>query len=290
MNAAAYFFNPSNWSFPGLILIVCLFGLYLVALRSKNYQKVLFGIALSLLYLVLGSPLANLPQFGLHSITMLQHITLLMLVPVLLLRAIPLEAFNNLGLNTKRTSGWANKYYLIAWSVGAVAMWGGHFLSAAITSAKTGTAICGIVLQQGSWIKSIPEALVFGLLLLAGLFFALPVFHPDPSKRLQPIQCVIYLFTSCVSCSLLGLYVVFSATSASLAEALPVFNTLRNPFPISVRTDQEMAGMLMWVPGCIFYVIASVDIMLRWYDTNPNSEVKESMALKVSEKTPYNGH
>lgn len=94
MNATDYFLNPSNWSLLGLILIVCLFGLYLIAFRSRTYQKILFSSALLLLYLVLGSPLANLPQFGLHSISMVQHIMLLMIVPVLLLKALHVDRYS----------------------------------------------------------------------------------------------------------------------------------------------------------------------------------------------------
>ena len=227
-----------------------------------------------LLYVSFGSPIALLREYGLHSLTMLQHIVLLMIAPILLLKSIPPNLFSE-----KVKRHWLfqpQKYYLAFWLLSAVMMWGGHFLSAGILSAETGTAICGITASKDSWVTTLPEPLILSLLLITGLLFALPVFNPIKKLRLSPLKSVIYLFTACISCSLLGLYVAFSASTDSLNSPAVVFTTLKSPVQLSLKTDQELAGMLMWVPGCMLYVLASVSILLNWYEENPieKSETK----------------
>jgi len=113
---------------------------------------------------------------------------------------------------------------------------------------------------------------------------ALPVFHPNKNKRLHPVKSVMYLFTACISCSILGLYVTFMASSTSMAEAIPVFASFRNPLPMSVRTDQEIAGLMMWVPSCILYVISSVEILFHWYDDNPELDEMQQLKTTLSDK------
>lgn len=269
----SFFMELHNWSFEGLIAVLLFITIYFIYVKSSLSQKLFFTTALLSIYLVLGSPIADLTKFGLHSVSMLQHIVLLMLAPILILKALPLGLLNGSKINTWSVFANPKKYFIALWAFSAIVMWSGHYLSAAMTASKTGTAICGIAIPSGSWIANIPEGLIFTTLFIAGILFLLPVLHPDISKRLSPVSSVIYLFSACISCSLLGLYVAFSASSTSLAEALPVFTTLRNPIPMSLRTDQEMAGMLMWVPGCIIYAITSVELILPWYDSNPELDV-----------------
>jgi cytochrome c oxidase assembly factor CtaG len=54
--------------------------------------------------------------------------------------------------------------------------------------------------------------------------------------------------------------------------------------PMSVRTDQEIAGLMMWVPGCILYVISSVELLLHWYDDNPAVDEKQLIEIVISDK------
>ncbi|GGG49295.1 cytochrome c oxidase assembly protein [Bizionia arctica] len=284
MNATDYFLNPYNWSFTGLLALVLVLLLYLLLLKTSNTQKVLFCSASLLIYLVLGSPIADLDNYGLHSVSMLQHIILLMVSPILILKSLPLKAIDNKFFNIIPLFNNPKKYFIITWVIGAIAMWTGHFLSAAMMSSKYGIAICGITASKNSWLAHFPETPVFVLLFVAGFLLALPVFHPNKSKRLHPLKSVVYLFTACVSCSALGLYVTFMANSASMLEAIPVFATFRNPVPMSVRTDQELAGLMMWVPGCILYVLSSVEIMLHWYDANPDIDKKQLIEVPISDK------
>lgn len=281
MNILSYFSDTSNWSLPWLIGLGFVFLGYILFVKTEILQKVFFFSALLFIYITVGSPVNALTSFGLHSIIMLQQFFILMLVPVLLLKSFPSQRYKETSLTLFNPSAYSGNRIVRFWIIGALAMWGGHFLSAAILSAKTGVAICGITVAHGSWIEQIPQILIMGFLLIAGIIFSLPVFHPVISKRVSPVKSVIYLFTACISCSLLGLYVAFSASSASAAEAVPFFTTLRNPLPMSLRTDQEIAGMLMWVPGCIFYVLLSMGILLRWYNDPESPSEKYIEPVKI---------
>ena len=283
MSVTDYFLNPYNWSFVGLLAIVLIILLYLL-LKTNNTQKVLFFTATIVIYLVLGSPIADLDNYGLHSVTMLQHIVLLMVTPIMILKAIPLKVIDNSFFNKLPLFKNPKKYFIATWIIGALAMWIGHFLSATIMSSKYGLVICGINTPKNSWVTHIPEASIYSLLFIAGFLLALPVFHPNKMKRLHPVKSVIYLFTACVSCSSLGLYVTFMASSSSMLEAVPVFATFRNPIPMSVRADEELAGLLMWVPGCILYVVSSIEILLQWYDANPEIDEKQLIEIPVSDE------
>ncbi len=284
MNTTDYFLNPFNWSFIGLSVCLVFILCHFLLLKTTTIQKVYFSLSIGLIYLVLGTPIADLENFGLHSVTMLQHIILLMVSPILLLKSLPSKAFENRLFNRLKIINNPTKYFVITWLIGAVTMWTGHFLSAAMMSSKNGLAICGISVPKNSWVAQIPEAPIYILLFLAGFLLALPVFHPNKAKRLQALKSVIYLFTACVSCSALGLYVTFMASSASMAEAIPFFATLRNPIPMSIKTDQELAGLMMWVPGCILYVISSIEILLHWYDENPVVNESQLVESYISDK------
>jgi cytochrome c oxidase assembly factor CtaG len=284
MNATDYFLNPYNWSFIGLLCLIVFILAYLLLFKTTSIQKVLFCTAMVLIYLVLGSPISNLTNYGLHSITMLQHILLLMVSPILILKSLPLKSIDNDFFNKLGVFNEPKKYFAVLWVIGALVMWLGHFLSAAIMSSKYGLVICGIYIPKNSFLLQIPEASIYTLLFIAGFLMALPVFHPNKNKRLHPIKSVMYLFTACVSCSVLGLYVTFMAASTPMVEAIPVFASFRNPIPMSVRTDQEIAGLMMWVPGCILYVISSVEILFHWYDDNPTLDKIQQLEVAISDK------
>ena len=273
MNVLNYFTDFDNWSLWWLTALTALLVVYMLTIRAVLWQTLLFALALGLCYLVFGSPLNDIKSHGLHSIGMVQQIIVFMIVPVLLLLSLPKKF-----MRARSSKGFAllpnlKNYFALTWIVGALAMWGGHFISAAILSSKTGLAICGISLARNPFLTSIPENFILASLLIAGVVFVLPIFHPDPSQRIAPLKRVIYLFTSCVSCSVLGLYVVFSASSASVVNTVQALGMMPSPLPWSLHTDQELAGMIMWVPGCLLYVLASVGILLSWYDEGEKRHV-----------------
>lgn len=255
-----YLTTGASWSLSGLLISATLVLAYTLMVKPDGKRFVAASLSILLLYLLYGSPLAGLEAYGLHSVVMLRHIVLLMVLPPLLL-VLPtrsnwdwVPAFNN------------NRTVILCWLLGAVAMWLGHYAGAAHLSAITARPVCGIIATAGSWWADFPPLFLTVLLLGSGLLFALPVFHGIQERRLSELPSVAFLFLSCVSCTLLGVWVTFSATSASAAPILALGLSGNAPLLPSPRLDQELAGLMMWVPGCILYATTSAGILLNWFD------------------------
>ena len=258
MTLADYFLRPAHWSPAGLSQLAAALLAYLVLARPDRRRAGLATAAAALLGLAVASPLAGLRALGLHAAVMVSQLLLVLVVPLFLLPLLPPRWVPDL-----RSRGGT----LLAWGAGAAAMWAGHFLGAARLSAELAEPICGVTAAPGGWAAALPPAALSAVLLLGGLCFAVPVFHPDPARRLPPPRGVGYLFLACVSCTLLGLLVTFTASGAPPAAILPLHAPFGAPPLPSRRTDQELAGMLMWVPGCLLYVTLSARLLLGWVDT-----------------------
>lgn len=261
MNWIDYFSLSQNWNlFPSVVLLIML-GLYIVWYKPSVRESLAVIFAAFLYFLMTASPIASLLDFGLHSVAMLQHVVILMLIPLIIWPALTLTPGKKEKPNTPKLK---KQLVLFSWLSGTMTMWLAHFMSAAKIASKSGLRICGIQAAADSWVLKIPDQLIWISLLLAGIIFLTPVFSRSRSWRLSPPASVIYLFTACVSCSILGLWVAFSASSAPNTHIAPLLTILRNPLPMTARADQELAGMIMWVPGCVLYVATSVHIALNW--------------------------
>ncbi len=268
MELTNYFSNPANWSVTWAFGLLTLLWIYMLYFRPATKKLFAAVVGTALLFMATGSPIARMLDFGLHSVAMFQHVVVLMLAPIFIWMAMPGKGgranHESTDLSTKRIS------VITCWLAGTVTMWMAHFTSAAKLAAKTGLSICGIQAGPNSWTAEVPNALLLALLFVAGIIFLIPVFSRREKWRLSPLAAVIYLFAACVSCSILGLYVAFSANSAEAGHAASYLTTLRSPLPLSFVADQELAGMIMWVPGCVLYVVTSAHIALEWLD-HPNA-------------------
>ncbi len=275
MSLREYIFWSQNWSLNWAIACFLALGVYFLWFRPGRSKFFTMLAAVSGIYIVFGSPLDSFLQFGLHSMAMIQHVLIIMLVPLLLWIGFSGE-YNpkHSGIKVKK------RFVLSAWLSGTLSMWIAHFASAAKISAESGLEICGIHASGSSFITQIPNSLLLFLVMLAGIFFLAPVFSRNPKHQIRPLTAVIYLFTACVSCSMLGLWVAFSAGAAQGIEAAPLLTTLRNPLPMTLVQDQELAGMIMWVPGCVMYVATSVYIAVCWFEESPQEMISEKEVIQ----------
>lgn len=88
------------------------------------------------------------------------------------------------------------------------------------------------------------------LQIIAGIIYSFPVFIPMSELRVPGLQKIIYLFLSCVCCSLIGLFI-----------------TLNPELPSSyiMRRDIQASGLLMWVPGCLVYIAKSLSVLYHFF-------------------------
>ncbi len=239
---SAWSWNPVALVFSGIALVayVRTFGL--------NRRIPFLFAALGVLVLTLVSPLNALANGYLFSAHMLQHILLLLIVPALLLMSLP-RSFS-LG---SRSSLVGNP--LVGWMAGVGAMWLWHarpLCNAAVSSTFVG------------WVQ------VFSLLLLGGIFWR-QILAPRENERISAPGAVLYLFSACVACSILGILITFSPVRVCpiyahpVVDGLGILNLVQSNWGFTPDKDQQTGGLLMWVPMCLVYLSAIVAQLGRWF-------------------------
>jgi cytochrome c oxidase assembly factor CtaG len=98
---------------------------------------------------------------------------------------------------------------------------------------------------------------------------------------------VLYLFSACVACSILGILITFSPVSVCSIYAHPssdrfgVLNLVQSNWGITPDKDQQIGGLLMWVPMCLVYLAAIIAQLARWFTHTVGSEVAPVHAQHV---------
>ncbi|MFO0874503.1 MAG: cytochrome c oxidase assembly protein [Phycisphaerales bacterium] len=210
------------------------------------------------------SPLGALASGALFSAHMVQHLSMLLVVPLLALAALPRErAGGRFARSPWRGIGAILGIAPLGWALGLGAMWVWHEPTAC--SAATRSAALGAVRDA--------------TFLLAGTAFWWPIAGPVARDRLEPPLALAYLFSACLGCTVLGILITFTPlavgpvfadnASGALAE-LPLVARLRG-LGFTPRADQQLGGLLMWVPPCVLYAAMSMRLMARWYGEHRRS-------------------
>ena len=243
------------------------FGTSIGAVLVPDLQVLWLFLALGVFWLALDSPLDVLAARYLFSAHMLQHLLLLLVVPPLLLLAWGgpdlvddpgpsspaslARAAQKLG----PTRRWLTKP-AVTWLAGAGAMWFWHV-----------PALCDAA-TSNPWLRGVQTASLVAL----GCLFWLPILGAGASQRLSPLGGLLYLFTACVACTLLGIYITFSPVSVCpvYLHAAPrdaILNLVRERWGLTPVVDQQLGGLLMWVPACLIYLCGMLGWLGQWYSS-----------------------
>jgi cytochrome c oxidase assembly factor CtaG len=203
---------------------------------------------LTVFVFTLCSPLNALAAGYLFSAHMLQHIVLLLIVPALLLMSLP--RWVSFG---RRSLVISNPF--IGWISGVGAMWLWHarpLCNAAVSSQFVNAAqICSLV--------------------LLGTVFWRQILAPREDERMSPPGAVLYLFSACVACSILGILITFAPVSVCPIYAQPradssgIAKLIQVNWGFTPEKDQQIGGLLMWVPMCFVYLTAIIAQLARWF-------------------------
>jgi putative membrane protein len=217
--------------------------------RFGMNRRILYLLAgLGVFVLNLSSPLNALAAGYLFSAHMLQHILLLLIVPALLLMSLPRCV--SLGPRS-----WLISNPFIGWISGVGAMWLWH-----------ARPLCNAAVSS-----QLVNALQTSSLLLLGAIFWRQILAPRENERMSPPGAVLYLFSACVACSILGILITFSPVSVCpiyaqpSADRLGILNLIQSTWGITPDKDQQIGGLLMWVPMCLVYLAAIVAELARWF-------------------------
>ncbi|MAI31179.1 MAG: hypothetical protein CMM07_05815 [Rhodopirellula sp.] len=230
---------------------------------------------LSVLVFAFVSPLGVLADGFLFSAHMIQHLLLLLVVPLCLVLSLPLQ--NARGTTSAAVDDRSLRQSmrcvatspLAGWFLGLGAMWFWHV--PAFCSAATENYMLGVL-----------RTVTF---LASGVLFWWPIYSPLTQARLPASNAVVYLFSACLGCTLLGIYITFTTITvcpafASPQERLAIMIALHDA-GMNALVDQQLGGLLMWVPPCSLYVAAIVSVLCRWYSVDPNEELGLSVTRTV---------
>jgi putative membrane protein len=249
-----YQFLTTAWTWNSIVLslvILSCMGYWLTfGRRGKPFY---FASAIVVFLLALISPLSALANGYVFSAHMVQHILLVLVVPALLLLSLP----RSFALSSPL--GRLN-YPLVGWAAGVGAMWLWHAPSLCNAAATSRTV----------------SAIQTTSLLLMGSLFWWQVLAPREEQRLSPPAGIVYLFTACTACSVLGIILTFAPTSICPVYQHPVdrlgmLSTIRGEWGLTSDRDQQIGGLLMWVPMCLIYVTAILAQLARWH-SSPHPE------------------
>jgi putative membrane protein len=249
-----YQFLTTAWRWNSILLIFCALALagYFLAFRRQG-RAVYLVAALVVFLFALISPVSALADGYLFSAHMVQHILLVLIVPALLLLSLP-RSFSL----PRWLTGFTHPF--VGWLAGVGAMWLWHApaLCNAATTSRTVSAI-----QTTS-------------LLLMGSVFWWQVLAPRDSERLSPAAGIAYLFTACTACSVLGIILTFAPVSIcpvyqQPVDRLGILGAIRGDWGLTSDKDQQIGGLLMWVPMCLIYLAAILAQLARWH-SGPHPE------------------
>ena len=242
----------STWTAPPLALVACTAAFAFHGARGgfRSRRRTAFLAAAALLLLLaLCSPIAALASGYLFSAHMLQHLLLVLVVPPLVLFSLPSSPAplgGPLATILRRP--------VVTWGAGLGAMWIWH-AQTLCNAASTSDAVRGF--QTVS-------------LLAMGAMFYWPVLAPHEGDRLDPLRGAAYLFSACVGCTLLGILITFSPVQVCPAFLHPaetggMLGLIRQGWGVGAAQDQQIAGLLMWVPACLIYGAGILGLLARWY-------------------------
>jgi len=243
-----------DWRSPAWWMTLAATGAYLIVARRRRAsprQIGFFTTSAAAFLIALASPLAVLASRYLFSAHMAQHLLLLLIVPLCAILAWPSPREHVTTVHPRHRPRGA---IAIGWAAGVGAMWFWH-IPAFCTASMRSPMVFDVQIVS---------------LIAAGAAFWWPIFSPSAARRMQPHLAAAYLFSGCVGCSLLGIYITFSPVSVCPLYGAPVgssalLSLIREQWGLTHRIDQQVGGLLMWVPACMVYLGAILATLSSWY-------------------------
>jgi cytochrome c oxidase assembly factor CtaG len=284
----------SAWTWEPEVLATCavLLLAYLAADHYRlTWRTAAFAGGLCVILLALESPIDLLGDEYLFSIHMLQHLLLILIVPPLLLAGLPPRWLRQL-------LDWAPAGRLeailgrpgVAWTLGMGTLWAWH-LPVLYNAALRDEAIHLI------------EHLTF--LVSATIFWWPVIAQPQepwytaqhvPSHARQHLAypgMAIYLFTAAIANATLGIILTFAPVGlypAYLhpADTLGILPLIRGVWGLTPQADQQLGGLLMWIPGGLVFLCAILGVLARWYSLPDDDALPEGFRqpARLPEQSP----
>ena len=224
----------------------------------NNWQKASFFFGLFLVFFALQSPLDPLSDH-LLSFHQAQHFLLRMVAPMFILlgapltpmlRGLPVWARQGIIRPMARNHYVRQAYALLTNPIFAVFFFLGSLYLWQFPGAFN------LALRNDE-----VHALMHLTMSVSGFLFWWVVIDPPPHRsRLHYGLRVLYLGLIVLPNTLLGAAITFSDGLLYSAYADVV-----QPYGLSLETDQQLGGLILWVPGDMMSIVASGIVMVMWY-------------------------
>jgi len=255
------------WSFDTAVIVLLALSaaLYVRGVRAlwrsagpghgvRRWEAAAFAGGWIMLLLALVSPLHQLGGV-LFSAHMAQHELLMAAAAPLLILGRPLVPFVwALPMTWRRTVGdWAATapvrgtwelltLPLVAWTLHGVAIWLWH--APALFEATL----------RSDWVHTLQHMSFLG----TGLLFWWALLRGRAGRIGSP-AAVLYLFTTSVHTTVLGALLTFSSRAW-----YPLYAPATAAWGLTPLEDQQLAGLIMWVPANLSYLIAALAVASAW--------------------------
>lgn len=213
-----------------------------------------FGGGMFALAVALVSPLHPWGNV-LFSAHMAQHEILMLVAAPLLVLGKPLVAFLTAlpPDMARRASGWSKAAWwqaawglisnpFAAWLIHALVLWAWHIP----------------VLFQATLESEVVHALQHASFLGSALLFWWAVVH-GRRKAVGYGAAVLYMFTTAVHSGLLGALLTFAPNVWYAA-----YRDTTASWGLTALEDQQLGGLIMWVPACVVYIVAGRALFAGW--------------------------
>ncbi len=224
----------------------------------NNWQKASFFFGLFLVFFALQSPLDPLSDH-LLSFHQVQHFLLRMLAPMFILLGAPLTPM------LRGMPPWARQ--------GIIRPLARNYYARRLYSLLTNPIFTIFFFLGSLYLWQFPGAFNLALrsdevhalmhltMSLSGFLFWWVVIDPPPHRsRLHYGLRVLYLGLIVLPNTLLGAAITFSNGLIYSAYA-----DVTQPYGIDLLTDQQLGGLMLWVPGDMMSILAAGIVMVMWY-------------------------
>jgi putative membrane protein len=231
---------------------------------GSSGKKVAFYSGVALALIALASPLDTLGDYYLFTAHMLQHLLLILGVAPLLLAGTPGWLLSEL-LKTIRMTGF------VRWAHHPLVAFFGFNLIFALAHVPW-----FYELTLNNELLHAAEHLVF---IATAMLMWMPVLSPVPeiSAPYPPLGQVLYLFLQTIPASLVGALLAIAGTASYTTYILAPRIT-----GLSAVEDQQLGGLLMWVGGGVYFLLATGVVFFAWASREEAANRRPGIPLGVS--------
>jgi putative membrane protein len=241
---------------PSVVIgLVCLGGLYvfLGGLTAPRRRVAAYAGSLLLLLGALNGPMHELSDHYLFSIHMVQHLLLTLVFPPLFLYGLPAEVVRRVARILVRPMAAATLFTAV------MVFW--HL-----------PRFYDVTMRHHA--VHILEHLMF---LSSAVIMWWPILSPAPElpRASYPGQ-MLYLFLLGIPMSVVGALITLAH-----APLYPFYAAAPRVFGLTPLADQEIGGLIMWVPGGLIFWVAMTVVWFRWSAREDRGDVERAVPLEA---------